>query len=214
MGEAKRKRAAREAAVQGLSEIDIARVAAAVRWLFSAEDGTDCVGYAMYGAHLLQLLGVAADVAVGYSAWRVGDGPLDVIAYHPDYNPQTYKQLVFHAWIQAGSKVIDFTTHDLSRKRSILDLSKPRLKPFKDTTVTWCPDYLVAEKHEIVDVLRVKRGAHPPLFYYERLPIIEARFRAEVAPPKPDALSMLWTIYSNPDVMMFGPSNVGELKTA
>src|SRR6516225_1089380 len=86
MGEAKRKKAAREAALQNLGSVDIERVAGAIRKLSVAASpslGVDCYSYAAYGQWLLARLGVPSTIAVGYAAWRVGDGDHDVIVHDP-----------------------------------------------------------------------------------------------------------------------------------
>lgn len=212
MGEAKRKKALRDAAVQSLSQIDIARVAAAVRKLFKAASsnrGVDCCSYAMYGQHLLQRLGVPAEVAIGYASWRVGDGDGDVIAHHPSCvggyigTPTSDLEAApYHAWIDVAGRVVDFTTHDLPRKGAMLDALDGRR-----TTVTWHPDFLLAEKHDVANgVTQVGQAQHAGVFYYERVPTLETRFLAEARPLEQDLCGMLWMIYQNPDVTVFGPA--------
>jgi hypothetical protein len=207
MGEAKRKRLAREAALRSLD--DIARVALAVRKLIAASSGArgvDCYNYVSYGQHLLRRLGVPAEIAIGYAAWRVGDGDGDVVGHHPSMSGNRIAvglgrdAMIYHAWLEVTGRIIDFSTCDLPRKAALND--------FYDgmrTTITWSPDYLVAEKHEVVSLLRV-RQEHAGLFYYERVPSLEAKARAEALPSDETTLGILWMIYQNPDINVIGPA--------
>jgi len=82
MGEAKQKKAAREAALKSLEKCDIASVASALRRYLSAcspSMGADCYTYTALGQHLLSRLDVPADIAVGYAAWRVGNADHEVV---------------------------------------------------------------------------------------------------------------------------------------
>jgi hypothetical protein len=215
MGEAKRKRLAREAALRCLDDIDLARVALAVRKLVAASSGArgvDCYNYVSYGQHLLRRLGVPAEIAVGYAAWRVGDGDGDVVAHHPSMmagvagavglNPDA---MIYHAWLEVAGRIIDFSICDLPHKAALNDAADGMR-----TTITWSPDYLVAEKREVVSFLRV-RQEHAGLFYYERVPSLEAKARAEALPSDETALGLLWMIYQNPDINVTGPANMSAM---
>jgi hypothetical protein len=86
MGEAKRRKAEREAALKSLEQCDIDRVAQALRkWLLACSPafGFDCYLYAAHAKELLARLGVRAEIAVGYAMWRVGNGDYDVIGHSP-----------------------------------------------------------------------------------------------------------------------------------
>lgn len=208
MGEAKRKQAARERAMTALAQIDLDRVATAVRKLFSAASpvpGCECCLYAQFGQHLLQRLGVNAEVAIGYAAWRVGNAPGDVIAHHASHAPQaTGPAVPYHAWIDVAGRVIDFTTHDLIRKGTMLDAQDGGR-----TDVKWCPEFLFAEKHELVGgVFEVVQAMHAGVFYYERVPRLEAQYRAKAQRMDDHETDMLWMIYQNRDVAVIGPANI------
>jgi hypothetical protein len=217
MGEAKRKRAAREAALRSLENVDLARVALAVRKLIAAISGGrggDCYSYVSYGRYLLGRLGVPAEIVIGYAAWRVGDGNVDVIAHHPNVptvcvagpeispNGLSPDSMMYHAWLEVAGRIIDFSTCDLPRKAAIADAADGM-----HTTVTWAPDYLAAEKREVASFEKVTQE-HAGLFCYERVPSLEAKARAEALAPDETDLGMLWMLYQNPDMLMLGPANV------
>ena len=52
------------------------------------------------------------------------------------------------------------------------------------------------------------------MFYYERVPDVETRIRNGELPPEEGMLQSLWMIYENPDIEVFGPSNVLEQMSA
>lgn len=202
MGEAKRKRAT----VKDLAQIDLARVAATMCQLLkitSPERGRDCNHYALYGACLLRRLGVAADLVTGYAAWRVGDNDGDVIAHHPSCcAPKANGAQPIHIWIEVAGWIIDFTTHDLVHKGGLVDAGDGG-----HTTVNWCPEFLLAEKHEVLRSLEQVSQVQPAgVFYYERIwspPIEEWR-------PDDDTLNLLWFIYQNPDIEVLQISRVPQ----
>jgi hypothetical protein len=189
---------------------DIARVALAVRKLIAASSGArgvDCYSYVTYGQHLLHRLGIPAEIAVGYAAWRVGDGDADVVGHHPSMSGNLIAvrrgrdAAIYHAWLEVAGRIIDFSTCDLPRKAALNDAADGMR-----TTISWSPDYLLAEKHEVVSFLRV-RQEHAGLFYYERVPSLEAKARADALPPDETTLGILWMIYQNPDMNVIGPAD-------
>src|SRR5262249_16158937 len=114
MGEAKRKKAARGAALKSLEQCDIARVATALRQFLTAcspSMGADCYNYAAHGQHLLSRLGVPADIAVGYAAWRVGNADHEVVGHHPSMKLLTTTSggdaKLYHAWLTIAGRVFD-----------------------------------------------------------------------------------------------------------
>jgi hypothetical protein len=86
MGEAKRRALAREQLNKASQRVDIPRLAAAIRKLATAASGdigADCYAHAVIAQAILAKLGVEAHLAVGYAAWRVGEGDGDVILHAP-----------------------------------------------------------------------------------------------------------------------------------
>lgn len=86
MGQAKQRRMAQERVKALFSEIDLARVAAAVQRVCAAASGNlgvDCYDQALLAQSVLQRLGVHAEIVIGYAAWRVGPGGGDVISHYP-----------------------------------------------------------------------------------------------------------------------------------
>jgi hypothetical protein len=208
MGEAKRKKAAREAVLQNLRSVDIERVAGAIRRLSVAASpslGVDCYAYAAYGQWLLARLGVPSTIAVGYAAWRVGDADHDVIGHDPSMvsivNPSS-SALAYHAWLEVAGRILDFTTHQLPHKAAVMDAIDGR-----HTTVAWCPDYLFVERAQISSMARVRQD-YAGLFYYQRIPALEAKAKAEAIPAPEADLQMLWLVYQNPEIAVTGPNDL------
>lgn len=152
MGDAKRKRlaqiqAASAASRLGQQEIDIGRVAAAVRQVIGAITdfhGADCRMYAHIGAGLLSSLGMGeVKVVAGSAAWRVGSGDSDVVSHAREINGMqfsmagTQQAALFHSWIETPDLVIDFSTATLRAKAAMLDAADGG-----KTTVDWCPDFI------------------------------------------------------------------------
>lgn len=209
MGDAKRKRA-REALLDAKVEQSgavFSAVASALRRLAraaSANLGGDCFVHAALAAQLLADEGLHADVEVGFSAWRVGEGDTDVIAHLPTPGmvPQPGGAPV-HAWLEIGNWLFDPTVYQLEAKARMLDaLDGGR------TNVTWRPDYLLARKSCISSYKAVAQG-HAGLFFYESNDSAR-RAIGVVAPPDPEDLAAARVLYSNPHLEVFGPNNTSD----
>lgn len=191
-----------------LPSIDLPRVATAVRKLISATTpaaGMDCCLYAQIGQYLLQRLGVTTEIALGYAAWRVGDGDGDVIAHHPIVcgEPLSGMWGAYHAWIEADGRIIDFSTHTLALKCALLDAQDGG-----QTNADWCPKYLAVEKRRVASSIgQVTQARHAGGFYYERVPSLEARFRADPQPQDDALMVSAWVTYQNPDIVVTGPTS-------
>jgi hypothetical protein len=206
MGEAKRRAAAKANEPQ----CDFAAVAKAVCRFFAAcsdAQGVDCYGYAVHGQRLLARLGVSADIAVGYAAWRVGNADHNVVAHHPHPNTSGVTlggaaAMTYHAWLMVEGRILDLTTHQLRRKAAMLDASDGYR-----TVVEWCPDYLLADSCRVASFEQVVRG-RAGLFHYERVPALEALARATALPPDEEDMAVVWLIYQNPESAFVGPMQV------
>ena len=107
--------------------------------------------------------GVKTEIAVGFAAWRVGQGDGDVILHIKTDNmiPQP-GALPYHAWLVSGNYIIDFTTYQLKEKARLLDNMDGG-----NTQVDWCPQYLLeqtARSRTINDVTQLNAG----MFNYTR----------------------------------------------
>jgi len=125
MGEAKRRAEARKKQEEILQLVDFPRLAEALRKLATAASGNlgaDCYIHTAIAQAILLRLGVNAKVVVGYAAWRVGPGDADVILHAPV--PGMVAQfggLAYHAWLEIGYNIVDFTTYSLREKARQLD---------------------------------------------------------------------------------------------
>jgi hypothetical protein len=109
---------------------------------------------------------------------------------------------MYHAWLVVCGRILDFTTHLLRQKASAMDAADGR-----KTTVLWCPDYLLADKSQVCSAAQVLQD-RAGLFYYERVPALEAKARAEEVPVPEDEKQALWLIYQSPEVIVFGPNSL------
>jgi hypothetical protein len=191
VGEAKRRQ------IAGLSNGEppsIVRpvLASAIRQVMVAvtdQQGADCIIYALTGAETLRRLGLPAKAVAGSAAWRLGPGAGDVMSHAPELGGAAFlptglptanrgvndslRAGMFHAWIECGRDVIDFTTHQLAAKAKALDEADGG-----HTRVEWAPEYLWAPQNEVQSLVRVQNGDHAGAFGYLRKPAIEAKVLA------------------------------------
>jgi len=206
MGEAKLKKAVTE-------NLDIERVSMAIAKMCSATSGAhgqDCYLHAALGKAMLTRLGARCEMAIGYAAWRVGDGNADTLVHHPSALKGAYVGMgggdgeMYHAWVEVGNRIYDPSTYLIRHKCATLDALDGYV-----TTIDWCPDYLYVPRSESVSFNRVCMET-AGLFYYERVPLLEARARREAKSLDPHVLLTTWILYSNPDCVMTGPNGVFE----
>lgn len=206
--------AARPAApsMQSRSEIEAAaaRVSAVLIHVMPSINehaAIDASAYALLGQELLKDLGVDSQVIVGSAGWRVGGGDSDVISHHaaltgvrPDGVTRAY---AYHAWLQVGNLLIDFTTHQLRTKAATLDSIDGGT-----TTVDWAPDYLVAELPNGHTVRSITQSFDAGVFFYERNPRLETTILAS-ARLSDEALNAARVRMANPSVRIL---NVNHLR--
>ena len=167
----------------------------------------DASAYALLGQELLKDLGVDSQVIVGSAGWRVGGGDSDVISHHaaltgvrPDGVTTAY---AYHAWLQVGNLLIDFTTHQLRTKAATLDRIDGGT-----TTVDWAPNYLVAELPNGHNLRSITQSFDAGVFFYERNPRLETTILAS-ARLSDEALSPARVRMANPSVRIL---NVNYLR--
>jgi hypothetical protein len=182
MGEAKRKKAAAAAApVKGrLPDAEANLIGMAIRQVVGATTsfhGADCIAYALVGAEVLRRMGFGAKAVAGSAAWRVGPGDGDVLSHAIELNHQSNgafapnhqtKAGMFHAWIECGLEVVDFTTYsfpDKARQLDSMDGNK--------TLVQWAPEFLWVAREACSSLQVVANGFAVGVFAYIRNPAVE-----------------------------------------
>ena len=148
MGEAKRKKLidASKPSAQAIAVDQREMMAEALRRVVGAVTdfhGADCIMYAQIGAELLLRQGLDAKRVAGGASWRVGPGDGDVVSHVGSLSMVVGAPVgveygaMFHAWIEVGDTLIDFTTHSLRDKAGQLDDMDGG-----HTQVDWAPPYL------------------------------------------------------------------------
>lgn len=153
--------------------------------------GADCILYAAIGAAALRLLGFPeAKMVAGEAAWRVGPGDGDVISHAKQivghsgqvFNPGTTAHAaMFHAWIEVGDEIVDFTTPTLRHKAEQLDAAD-----HGHTQVDWAPEVLWTSKRESKTPKGVAASFDTGVFAYVRDAVLEKTV-FQALPPDFDA---------------------------
>jgi hypothetical protein len=159
------------------------------------------------GRVLLADMGLQADRAVGFAAWRVGGDDGDVIAHVPfaqPHSPPGKKAFPYHAWLFCQGHIIDFTTYQLSLKGRELDVADGG-----HTNVTWCPDFLLLSRNATKTYRQVVNGFHPGTAYYEVRPELNAMLESK-SEPDPGAITAARVLIAKPDVVVFGPNSAHQ----
>lgn len=190
-----------------------ARLACALQKLTTSASmhiGADCMLQAKLAQRILQEEGINTRLVVGESAWRVGPGDGDVITHSPrysGYSPAGVKALAYHAWLQMGTTIIDFTTHSLRCKAQQLDA----LDNGK-TNVLWCPPYLVMQSEDTLPLREVVQAEHHGVACYQRLPGLEEVMVAEGLCKDIDEeyVLLLRLIFDSPEMVVIGPNDMAE----
>lgn len=199
MGEAKNRPQAHEKLLT-----TVERVSVVLRKLATAASGhfgSDCYLHAEMGRCLLQDLGIETRRVVGYAAFRVGEGDGDVIA-HTDqvqcFLPPGAAGMAYHAWLEAGDTIIDFTTYQLEQKARELDALDGN-----HTLVKWCPEYLVLRKRD-VHTYRAVASLRAGMAHYDEKPELESLLASQFQLDEGD-LAAARLILSNPQINVMGP---------
>lgn len=181
MGQAKQRRAAEAAQAQIMPSAEefvlIARAMHQVIGAITSAYGADCLMYAGVGAKVLSALGLPAKMVAGSAGWRIGPGDGDSISHALELQghmstvgiPEGAKAAgMFHAWVECGDTIIDFTTSSLREKARYLDQMDGG-----STAVEWCPEVLVASRRELTSLVDVVQGEKIGAFGYVQHPRIE-----------------------------------------
>lgn len=183
MGEAKRKIAAAISAAPKVRPTldEFAVIAEAIRKVVGATPsfyGADCVAYALVGTEVLRRMGFDAKPIAGSAAWRVGPGDGDVLSHAVELHHQSSGAFapnhlceagMFHAWIEFGAEIVDFTTYNFRDKARQLDAADGN-----KTLVQWAPEFLWTTRKACSPLSVVANGETVGAFSYVRSPAIEA----------------------------------------
>ena len=156
-----------------ISEEIAGQVATAVRTIAttaSSRLGTDCIWHALACQHLLAHEGITARLVAGYAAWRVdGQDPGAVVCHHVEGSAVAVGTggFLFHVWVSCGGQVFDATTYQFRQKLATLDAADGG-----QTTVSWCPEYLLVERTDCQPWRSVRDGSEDGLFCYDAIPAI------------------------------------------
>ena len=158
--------------------------------------------------------GIDTQLVIGEAAWRVGPGDGDVIAHSPRVGgiaPEGVMAFAYHAWLQIGDTIIDFTTHSLRSKAASLDAIDGG-----STVVLWCPDFLVIEVGNTLSLHEVNQAPREGVACYQELPglydaMVSAGLREEV---DEGDVAVMKVILANPGIVVLGPSDCRREATA
>ena len=197
MGEARRNKE-RQAAQPRPADDQLLAISSALRKVVGAVTeayGKDCLFYAFVAAEILRRKGFDARAVAGTASWRVGSGDGDVISHAipmgPAYaqsnvgmSPVAHRAGMFHAWVECGEAVIDFTTHLLGHKAKLIDAMDGQV-----TNVEWSPPYLWAPKSTISTHAQVARAPSGGVYSYLRSEDVERHIFSDIdTGPESDVL--------------------------
>lgn len=220
MGQAQK----RKQAIKALAA-DVESIAHAMRQVIGASTrghGADCVAYALAGAEVLRRMGHDARAVAGSAAWRVGPGVGDVLSHAPELHGSSVgafspalamNAAMFHAWIEVGSRYVDFTTFTMRDKAKQLDIADGMV-----TVVKWCPDFLVVDRQSCLPLEAVPAGLREGLYAYVRHEHVEKVILGEVKDFDSDTFASMVQMLarSGPQAVAFsiGSDGIQDLETA
>ncbi|MPS81644.1 MAG: hypothetical protein E2591_26570 [Achromobacter sp.] len=205
MGQAKQRRLAQERGSVLCSEIDLARVAAAVQRICTAASanlGVDCFVQARMAQHVLRCLGLSADLVIGYAAWRVGPGPGDVISHYPAGHTMA-GSAAYHAWVRVEDHIFDVTTNTLALKAEMLDALDGG-----HTSVSWAPTYLWLPMASSRSLQEVTQGLHGGVSSYLPHAALQQFVMNNLEASDGTNEALAWLAYQAPDSRVLGPNTL------
>lgn len=196
-------------ALDGAQLAVIHQIAAALGKLMpcgaSLNFGADCLLHAALAQRILAEHDMIARLVVGEAAWRVGPGDDDVIVHSPFVGGQAPTNaglaVPFHAWLELGSTVLDFSTHSLRHKAAQLDAQDGG-----KTTVAWCPTHLVIAKSETKTLQEVAQAPLEGVALYRELPRLHELMlqRGKLVDVDEDDVNMFRFIFKNTSMVVIG----------
>lgn len=205
MGQAKIRAAMRQKTEEQIAGFDFQQLASAIHRLVDAagtHQGVDCYTQALLASEILLRHGITAEIAVGFAAFRVGNGDGDVITHAPmpgmPYQPNA---AAYHAWIEIGDWIFDTTTSQLRQKAADLDALDGGT-----TTVDWCPDYLLVQKSS-VSTFRQVTCEHAGMYFYERRQDVEDLILTTAPETCETDVQAAIALFENPEIIVIGPNN-------
>jgi len=189
------------------------RLAYALRKLTNSASqniGADCLMQALLAQQILKEEGLDTKVVLGEAAWRIGPDDGDVITHSPTtggFAPVGIKAMAYHAWLEWGTSIIDFTTHSLRVKAAQLDA----LDGGK-TNVHWCPSYLFIPKRHARSLGEVTQALDAGVACYREIPGLHMAMlvNGHIRPVDQEDLCALRLLYQNPRMVVIGPNDQPE----
>lgn len=181
-------------APESLNKDALARAVQKLHTASSEHLNADCYTHAKIVQGFLAAFGIHTELHVGYAAWRV-NGPQGhaVISHHPGTNGVQVggvNALNYHAWLRAGSQIIDFTTYQLTDKAAVLDRADGN-----HTDVTWAPAFLWVDASTCSTYQEVAQSYSEGVYCYDRIPLLESMLNARALDLDPADLVLLLTVY-------------------
>ena len=211
MGKAERRSAAERAlAEKAMENVDLPRLALAMKKLATAASGQlggDCYVHAAIAQAMFSRLGVPASVKIGYAAWRVSGGDSDVITHCAVPGMVAQPGMAYHVWLSIGNYILDLTTYSLPEKCRQLDELDGGT-----TACDWHPDFLYVPKSSVSslrDVTQLTTG----LYYYQEDPALAETVIAAASDLDMHDVELAWIIYNNADIKVFGPNTMEAFKS-
>lgn len=157
---------------------------------------------------ILEEQGISTKVVVGEVAWRVGPGDGDVITHSPrsgGFAPAGVNALAYHAWLEMGTTIIDFTTQNLRTKAKALDAFDGGT-----TNVLWCPAYLVIQSADTLPFKKVAQALEEGVAFYQEIPGLYEMMVAKGMDKDLDEedVQILRIIFDNQDLTVIGPNDI------
>ncbi|WP_371437684.1 hypothetical protein [Polaromonas sp.] len=157
---------------------------------------------------ILQEQGISTRVVVGETAWRVGPGDGDVITHSPrssGFAPPGVNAFAYHAWLEMGTTIIDFTTHSLRTKAKDLDAYDGGT-----THVVWCPEYLVIQSADTLAFKAVAQALNEGVACYQEIPGLYEMMIAKGMDKDLDEgdVQILRILFDNQEMNVFGPNDI------
>ena len=184
----------------------------------STQLGGDCIVHALLASAVLrEEEGIDAHLIAGYAAWRIGRHAAAVVAHHPGGEIcATEHGVLLHAWVQAGSHILDPTTYQLPMKMDMIDATDGQKTPIS-VPKDWEADGLLAHSRERASWAQVRDGRRAGSFCYEPSEALTAQVLSHVdSQLDPDAIAMARQLYrtlkSGQGVRFLAPGGLIEMR--
>ena len=188
------------------SRLVLSHISSALRRLATAASsqfGSDCYLHSALAQNLLAHLGYESKLTAGYAAWRVNIFDPDIVIHAPlPDTPSQSDGFPYHMWLEINGRILDFATYQLAHKINFLNQIDGGA-----TDCIWCPDFLFVSK-KTISSLRDVIQLHTGMYFYQRVPELEAQLLAALTPLDEEDVAYAWLLYRNQEIKVFGPCNM------